>query len=558
MMIEKQLISPSATSFSPHLKLLSDALAQFVSNPPPNTPPDILKVFQDAVQQNKHHLAPSLFFEVVEQAQTAISITDLAGTILYANPAFELITGYSAQKLLGCNESVLSDKSTPSIVYKTLWGRLQQKLPWTGMLVNRRESGERYLAEVTIAPVLNTQGECAYYLGMHRDMTEVYHLEQKVKSQKALIESVVDSAPVMIALLDENYQVILDNQEYKKLISDFRGNEPTKVFLAAIQKELGIERWHDLKLHDGSFVDREVEVEFGRKGLHRWFTCSGNWFKERDTSADAFFELRKQSYFLLVAKEVTELKRQQEEVRMNALRALQAEGEAIENMRETLTGAIHQFQMPINMITAAVGMLERRAQSKGVTDPLADALKEALGTANQAIEYLRQSIPTFNEEPILPTNLNEVLRDVLTLTTRKLLANGVTVDWQPSLVLPPLVGRKARLRSLFKHLIDNAIEAMQDNRHKERELRIRTTIDDTESSLTIVIEDTGSGIPDALKLRIFEPFFTTKSKNNRGAGLGLTTVQEVVNLHSGTIQIDPAYTEGCRFIVQFPITRPKE
>ena len=66
------------------------------------------------------------------------------------------------------------------------------------------------------------------------------------------------------------------------------------------------------------------------------------------------------------------------------------------------------------------------------------------------------------------------------------------------------------------------------------------------------VEDTGPGIPDDLRLKIFEPFFTTKKSNNR-AGMGLSMVQDVVNEYAGTLEIDPAYTDGARFIVTLPI-----
>ena len=71
-----------------------------------------------------------LFFKVVENCPVAISITDLNANILYANPAFSKVTAYDRREVLGKNESILSNQTTPNLVYKTLWGRLQQKKPW--------------------------------------------------------------------------------------------------------------------------------------------------------------------------------------------------------------------------------------------------------------------------------------------------------------------------------------------------------------------------------------------------------------------------------------------
>ena len=167
------------------------------------------------------NLPPQVFRQAVEQAALAISITDEQANILYANPAFERVTGYRAEEVVGRNQSLLSYKVTPDLVYETLWAQLRRQRAWNGMLVNRRSDGGRYLADLTITPVVDAAGKTSHYLGMHRDVTEVHHLERQVQNQKAMIESVVDAAQVAICLLDERDHVVLDNQEYKKLLENF-------------------------------------------------------------------------------------------------------------------------------------------------------------------------------------------------------------------------------------------------------------------------------------------------------------------------------------------------
>lgn len=528
---------------------LAEAIATFLASPPVGTPAEVIAAFGDAMLPGNSVLAPRLFYEAVEQAPIAISITDLNANILYVNPAFEQVTGYTYEEIDGLNESILSDKHTPTNVYKELWEQLEAQKTWTGVLLNKGKAGNPYLAEVIITPVLNTTGEVAYYLGMHRDVTTEHHLKQQVHSQKHLIETVVDSAHVLIVLVDENGRVILDNHEYKKLVGDLRGQEPVRIFLKHIRDNLGQAHCEKLRATDGSFTAQEVRVDLGGKHLPRWFVCSGTWFKERDDRIDAFFEASQKSYLLLVANEVTEFKRQQEEVRMSALRTVLAEEKLIEGMRETLTAAIHQFQMPLNLITAAVNMLERRSGTQH--DPLYDVLKQALDSGQQALDNLREHIPNPVDEADTPVNLNELIRDILTLSTQRLLAEGIVVDWQPAMVLPKIIGRICRLRSLFKQLIDNALDAMHDNRQRLRELRITTSA--RGNAVIVTIADTGPGIPEHLRLKVFEPFFTTLT--GKRTGMGLASVQEIVNLHAGAIHIDPNYTEGCCFVVQLPIVR---
>lgn len=480
----------------------------------------------------------------VEQAALAISITDTEARILYANPAFEQVTGYSAHEVLGLKESILSYRVTPPIVYETMWAQLLRQRTWNGLLVNRRKDGSRYLADLTITPVVNGNGETTHYLGLHRDVTEMHRLERQVQNQKALIESVVDAVEAAIVLLDEQDKVVLDNQGYKKLIGEF-GPEPAYTLLAALRERLG----PDLAGPRG-FSQQEVQVETARREP-RWFSCAGAWIEEQDASADAFYESRRRRYLLLTLQDITALKAQQEAIRLNGLRALLAEQERIQSLGEALSGAVFKLQEPINRLAAAVRMLERRHErDNGLADKLMVHLEEILRSGTEALQTLQACIPEA-DECVQAVDLNELLRDLLRIVTPSLLTAGIVVEWQPAVEPPIIAGRRQQLSNLFKQLLDNAVEAVHESRRPKRELKVmtRTHADRVE----VLIEDSGPGIPEELRFKVFEPFFTTKGAKARHIGMGLTVAQEVVSRHAGLIEIDPAYREGCRVRVQLPV-----
>ena len=492
-----------------------------------------------------------VFRQAVEQSALAISITDGKARILYANPAFQRVTGYLEDEVLGHNESLLSYRVTPKIVYESMWAQLMRQRAWNGLLVNKRKDGSRYLADLTITPVVGEDGHTTHYLGMHRDVTEVHRLERQVQNQKTLIESVVDAAQVAIAVLDENDRVILDNQEYKKLIGDL-GKEPAQTALANLRAGMG-EAFELARKTGRGISGREISIA-RKNGDLRWFACGASWIEELDTSADAFYEPRRRHYMLLTIQDISPLKEQQEAIRVNGLRALLAEQERIQSLREALAGAVFQLEGPFNMIAAAVKMMELRAE--GSDDPLLQGLAQALRSGGEALESLRACIPSAAVEAVQPVNLNSVLQDVLRMATPRLLADGVVVEWNPAAELPPVSGRANHLAALFKQLVENALDAIHEVRRGRRELKVSTAA--YPDRLEVVVEDSGPGVPQEWRLKAFEPFFTTKGADRQHIGMGLAVAQEVVNAHGGLIDIESAgdalMNSGCRVRVQFPLS----
>jgi nitrogen fixation negative regulator NifL len=491
-----------------------------------------------------------LFMEAVDQSPLAISITDPKANIIYVNQAFTRITGYTREEAIGRNESMLSDRVTPPRVYEDLWKTLSRKQVWQGVLINRHKTEGKYLADLTIAPMLDDKGILTHYIGIHRDVTDFYGLEQKVKNQKKLIETVVDSIPVAAVLLDGDEKVVLDNQVYKGLTSELGLAEPIQMFLGLLREDMG-EQWTTFKGRGRNFRNREVRVDLGGRRAPRWFSCAGTWFSESDIDVETYFQQRQQAYLLLTLADISQQKRQQEEIRITALKALMADEERTQGLRETLSGVIHQVQAPFNMLSAAINTLERRGGDSNAA--LLGLLKQAQDSCRDTVTTLQSFIPEQDVTKVGPVNLNQILHEVLILLTPRLLSSGVVVDWQPTPVLPTIMARENRLRAMFKQLLENAIDAMQQNGSKPRELRLATH---PESDLIhVVIEDTGSGIPPELHTKVFEPFFSTKGSAGRQAGMGLPMVQDVVNSHAGMILIDPEYSNGCRIRLRFDLNQ---
>ncbi len=121
----------------------------------------------------------------IDQAAEAIVVTDPDGRIVYANPAFERITGYSRTELVGQNPRVLKSGSHDAPFYARLWATLLAGDTWRGNLTNRRKDGSLFEEEATISPVRDGAGRTTAYVAVKRDLTAERALEAGLRAELA-------------------------------------------------------------------------------------------------------------------------------------------------------------------------------------------------------------------------------------------------------------------------------------------------------------------------------------------------------------------------------------
>jgi PAS domain S-box-containing protein len=122
-------------------------------------------------------------------AASAVLITDRSGTILYTNPAFSTLTGFSAEEARGQNPRFLKSGIHGPDFYKQLWTTILSGEAWHGEFTNRRKDGSLYHDEHTITPVRSESGEITHFVAIMHDISEIKRAKAEVQKLNQELET---------------------------------------------------------------------------------------------------------------------------------------------------------------------------------------------------------------------------------------------------------------------------------------------------------------------------------------------------------------------------------
>lgn len=502
-----------------------------------------LSMVEDITERKNSENELLKFKLAFERSGEAIFLTNVDGSILYVNPTFEKIYGFTREEALGKTPRIIKSGILEKQTYEKLWAKLLSKQTVSGEIINKTKDGRIITVEGSINPVVDANKNLIAFLAIQRDITD-----RKI-SEKALRDS------------EEKYRRIAENMFDVVVVINLDGTilyvSPGVVSAYGYTPdELAGENIKSL------VPDSEIpilassirETAAGRNvlGLNLRLNKKNGTVAEIEVNSTPLYEDGKIVAGQAIVRDITETKH---------LRDLESRAQRLDTAGKIAGQVAHDFNNLLGpMIAYPEFLKEALANDPASIQMLADMEKAAANMAE-----INQQLLTLSRRGHIEQNVL-CLNDIILDCQRQL--SGIPKEIRVSLHLDEqlmnIKGSSSQLVRIIMNLITNGIDAMQG----QGQLSIRTENYYAEEIVgkcgripegeyvKITITDNGSGIHDDILPRIFDAFFTTKSPDkNRGSGLGLSVVAAVMADHNGYIDLESKTGFGTSFFLYFPITR---
>ncbi|WP_415718352.1 transporter substrate-binding protein [Maridesulfovibrio sp.] len=150
---------------------------------------------------------------VIDQAAEAITITDTSGTITYVNPAFEVLSGYSSEEVIGQKPSMIRSDEHEEKFYEEIWGAISRGQVWKGRMVSINKAGNRFTQDAIIAPVRDEHGLIVNFVSVARDISQQLVIEAQLRQAQKL-ESIGELAAGIAHEINTPTQYVATNVKF--------------------------------------------------------------------------------------------------------------------------------------------------------------------------------------------------------------------------------------------------------------------------------------------------------------------------------------------------------
>ncbi|MCF8086199.1 MAG: PAS domain S-box protein [Desulfohalobiaceae bacterium] len=389
---------------------------------------------------------------------------------------------------------------------------------------------------VTTAPIHNPRGKVEAVMEMCLDITERKKLEEDLRRSENKYWAIFNNIPNPVFVLDSERLTIIDCNDRVLSLYGYRKQELLQTSFLDLFLEKERQEYAEL-LGSSAYIQKSRQQTRDGAIVYTAIRVSPSEYNDRKV-------------LLVTASDITKrLETEQQLIQSSKMTTL----------GEMASGIAHELNQPLTVIRTASNFLARKRRDPGTfsEETVGSMLEEIdanVERATKIINHMRE----FSRKPevrLESVQLNSVLQSAMDIFSQQLKLREIEVVWDLEPELPSIRGEPNQLEQVFINLLLNARDAIEEKagRVPEAEKRIELATWSEGDRVFVLVQDTGRGIPRAVRDRIFEPFYTTKEVG-KGTGLGLSISYRIVQDCGGVIRVESEEGSYARFVLEFPRT----
>lgn len=504
------------------------------------------------VDKNKFSFSDPLFSEELSFLLTALNIsksgliiTDCSqpdDPIVYCNKAFENLTGYGRDEIIGHNCRFLQGNDNNEEERKIIKDAIRMGGECTIEIRNYRKNGSLFWNELHLKPIRNDAGRPLYYVGVQNDVTRQKLADQQLRIERLKVEkqfleqahtlfekntflnSFLETVNEGVLILSQQLKILKANTSFLNM---FHIAEDEILNQSLFEIDHG--RWDLMNLR--SLLEQTKKEDYIHDSvLNDVITRVGKKMLKIKISQ---ISQEGQTHVILAAEDITELK------------------EIDRRKDDFLSVASHELKTPLTTITACIQLAQRMIPVEAD-----EKLKETLKKTKEHIDKLEHLINDLLDVSKIKTGKIELSKGAFNLDAMILhvVEQLQTVHKNYTINLSGYasnyyVGDKQRLEQVVLHLLKNSIK------YTPRGGNINIHLSRLSDFIKISITDYGLGVDYQHQKKIFENFFRVDEvqKQYPGIGIGLYISDQIIKNHGGTLWVESAIGEGATFSFTLPL-----
>ena len=463
---------------------------------------------------------------ILNSMDDGITLVGLDGTVLDCNEASLKMLGLTREEFIGKNayDVVVAEDRQRAIEGSLKVLEAGRILTEVGVL---RKDNSTFSAEISVTSIYDKNGKPVVFLGVTRDITKRKKMEEELRENEELYRTLFDNSNdgfILVEPVHDDEDKACDFR-FLKVNKAYEHQTGTKADLVLGKRALEItpdidQDWIAM-FDEVAKTGKSMHYELYNKLVQKWL--------------DAYFFPYAKGLVGILFRDLTERKT--------------LEGKLQDKERLAAIGATagmvgHDIRNPLQAIIGDVYLIKDDLAAMPECNPK-ESMVESLSSVEKNVGYINKIVADLQD---FARTLNPEYSDVV--------LSDLIDDLAQTVSIPENINMSINVESSFKfksdptfiqraitNLANNAIQAMP----KGGNLIIRAYA--ANGKVSIVVEDTGTGIPEEVKPKLFTPMVTTKSK---GQGLGLAVVKRLVEALNGTITFESQAGKGTTFTIDLP------